>query len=175
MSLSRRCFLLWSITAGLLGQSRRLLAAAVSPTFNDNQFPAAEQSSCLEAWCDTLLPADEFSPAASELGVASRVVEHALGNPDYLKLIRAGCHWLDRQARTRGGQSFAALDAPDREHVVRLAEQAAVKSLPRVFFERTRDDAFRFYYAQPESWTMLHYPGPPQPAGFMDHTRPPKG
>lgn len=173
MSLSRRCFLLWSITAGLLGQSQRLLAAVVLPTFSDDLFLDADQSRCLRAWIDTLLPADEVSPAASELGVASRVADNALGNPDYLKLIRAGCRWLDRQARPRGKQAFANLDVPDRERVVRLAEQATTKSLPRVFFERTREDAFLFYYAQPETWVMLDYPGPPQPRGFMDHTRPP--
>lgn len=175
MSLSRRCFLFWSMTAGLLGQSRRLLAALVSPAFTDDQFPDAGQSLCLRTWIDTLMPADEVSPAASELGVASRVAAKALGNPDYLKLIRAGCRWLDRQARARGRQAFARLEAPDREHVVRLAEQGAAKSLPRVFFERTREDVFLFYYAQPETWVMLDYPGPPQPGGFMDRTRPPAG
>jgi hypothetical protein len=152
-----------------------LLAAVVSPAVPDKPFPDAEQSLCLRAWIDTLLPADEVSPAVSELGVASRVADKALGNPDYLRLIRAGCRWLDRQARTRDRQVFARLDVPDRKHVVRLAEQAAAKSLPRLFFERTREDVFLCYYTHPETWVMLDYPGPPQPAGFMDYTRPPAG
>jgi hypothetical protein len=173
MSISRRCFLLWSCTTGLLGQSQRLLAALVSPGPADVDALDSAQSRCLQAWLDTLLPADEFSPAASELGMASRVVGKALGNPDYLKLIRAGCHWLDRQALAQDTQSFARLDVPGRERVVRLAEQAKIKSLPRLFFEHTREDAFTFYYTQPETWAMLDYPGPPQPGGFMDHTRPP--
>ena len=175
MSLNRRRFLLWSCTAGLLSQSRRLLAALVSPGSAYSQPLNAAQSRCLQSWIDTLLPADEVSPAASELGVASRVTNKALGNPDYLKLLRAGCHWLDRQARKRSGKAFASLDLTARERVVRLAEQATTESLPRLFFEHTRAQAFLFYYTQPETWGMLDYPGPPQPRGFMDHARPPAG
>ena len=175
MPLNRRRFLLLSIAAGLVGQSQRLLAAVVPYTFPDSQPLDAEQSLCLQAWTDTLLPADEVSPAASELGVPSRVADKALGNPDYLKLIRVGCRWLNRQARKQGTQTFAELDVPEREGIVRLAEQAAAKSLPHAFFVYTRDDIFQFYYAQPETWVMLDYPGPPQPLGFMDYTRPPAG
>jgi len=174
MSLSRRCFLLWSCAAGLLGRSQRLLAALVSPASPGVDTLDSAQSHCLQAWLDTLLPADEFSPAASELGVDIRIVGKALGNPDYLRLIRAGCRWLDQQAMARGAQPFARLDAPGRENVVRLAEQATMKSIPRMFFEYTRADAFLFFYTQQETWGMLDYPGPPQPRGFMDRTtRPP--
>ena len=175
MSLNRRHFIFWSFTAGMLSQSRRVLAALVSPTAPDIQQLNAAQTRCLQTWIDTLLPADEVSPAASELGVSSRVTGKALGSSYYLKLIQAGCHWLDRQAQKRGGKTFAMLDVSEREHVVRMAEQATAKSLQRIFFEHTRSDVFHFYYAQPETWVMLDYPGPPQPRGFMDHTRPPAG
>jgi len=159
----------------MLGQSRRLLAALVSPTSPDIQVLDSAQSHCLHIWIETLIPADEVSPAASELGVSSLVTVKAIGNPNYLKLIQAGCRWLDKQARSRGGKNFATIDVADRERVVRLAEQATAKSMPRMFFEHTRQDAFHFYYAQPETWLMLDYPGPPQPQGFMDYTRPPAG
>jgi hypothetical protein len=175
MSLSRRHFLFWSFAAGMLGQSRRLLAAPVSPTSPYLQRLDTAQSRCLHIWIDTLLPADEASPAASELGVTSQVTVKALGNTNYLKLIQAGCRWLDQQARNSGGEAFATLDVDDRERVARLAEQATAKSMPRMFFEHTRQDAFHFYYAQPETWVMLDYPGPPQPRGFMDYSKPPAG
>lgn len=175
MPLSRRCFLLWSFAAGLIGRSRHLLAAVVSPVLIDNQLLDGTQSRCLQTWLDTLLPADEFSPAASELGINARVADKALGNPDYQKLLGAGCRWLNRQARQRARRAFEDLGAADREHIVQLAEQAAEKTLPRLFFEHTREDAFMFYYGQPETWAMLDYPGPPQPRGFMDYTRTPSG
>ena len=175
MPLSRRRLLIWSFAAGLLGQTRRLLAAAVSTSTPEKLHLDATQLRCLQAWLDTLLPADEVTPAASALGVDIRIADKALGNPHYLKLLRTGCRWLDQQARQRDKRTFENLDSPEREHVVRLAEQAAAKSLPRMFFERTRKDAFLFYYTQPETWLILDYPGPPQPRGFMDHTRPPAG
>jgi hypothetical protein len=174
MPLTRRSFLLWSFAASLLGQSRRLLAALVSPIDPAMQPLSAAELRCLRVWLDTLLPADEFSPAASTLDVDVRVAGKAGDDPGYLKLLHAGCRWLDRQARTRGAQAFEHLDASGREQVVRLSEQSAEKSLPWVFFGRTRDDAFGFYYARSETWGMLGYPGPPQPRGFMDHARPPQ-
>jgi hypothetical protein len=175
MPLSRRGFLLWSFAAGLIGRSRHILAALVSPTLPDNQLLDGTQSRCLQIWLDTLLPADAFSPAASELGVHARVADKALGNPDYQKLLSAGCRWLNRQARQRAKQAFVDLGTADREHIVQEAERAAMTSLPRLFFEHTREDAFLFYYAQPATWAMLDYQGPPQPRGFMDYTRTPSG
>lgn len=170
MPLRRRTFLLLFSSAGLFASSRRLLAALI---------PSGESAidtgdwHCLEAWVDTLLPADEISPGAGELGVPARIADKASGNPGYLKLVKSGCRWLDQQARDRGARDFAALDEDEREVIVRLAEQSAPRSLPRKFFEKTRDDTFQFYYARPESWVMLEYPGPPQPLGFMDYAQPP--
>ena len=181
MSLSRRHFLLSSCAAGLFGWSQRLLAALVSPDslvssdIADERTLDAAQLRCLQAWVETLLPADEASPGAFELGVAEHITGKAYGNTDHMKLLRVGCRWLDRQAQARGKLAYAELDITDREGIVRVAEQSKGKSLPREFFVFTRDDAFRFYYVQPATWGMLNYPGPPQPRGFMDHTQPPAG
>jgi hypothetical protein len=175
MSFTRRDFLLWSGAAGLLGQSQHLQGALVSPDELDSQALDSAQARCLQTWIETLLPADEVSPGATELGVAERIVGKALGKPDYLKLLHAGCRWLDRQAQARGKLAYAELDVTGRESIVRVAEQSREKSVPLAFFVYTRNDAFGFYYTQPETWGMLGYPGPPQPRGFMDYTRPPAG
>ena len=175
MPLSRRRFLLASFAAGLVSTSQRILAAVVPPTFLDSQPLDVKQSTCFQVWVDTLMPADEDSPAASELGVPARVLEKAIANPDYLRLIRTGCRWLNHQAGKQGGQTFAELDEPGRERIVRLAEQAAAKSLPWAFFNYTRNDIFEFYYARAQSWEMLNYSGPPQPLGFKNHEQPPMG
>ena len=181
MSLSRRHFLLSSCAAGLFGWSQRLLAALVSPDslmasdIADERTLDAAQLRCLQTWVDTLMPADEMSPGAIELGVAERVTDKARGKPDYQKLLRVGCQWLDRQAQARGKLAYAELDISGRESIVKVAEHSKAKSLPREFFVYTRDDAFRFYYVQPATWGMRSYPGPPQPRGFMDHTQPPAG
>jgi hypothetical protein len=174
MSLSRRHFLVWSFTAGLLGKSQRLLAALVSPATSFKPPLDSGHLRCLKAWVDTLLPADADSPGAGELEVHSSIADKATSNPKHLKLVRAGCRWLDQQARGHAKAVFAELDEQAREALVRQAENSAPKSLPRVFFQYTREDAFRFYYARPESWAMLDYPGPPQPRGFPDYTQPPR-
>jgi hypothetical protein len=86
-----------------------------------------------------------------------------------------GLEWLNKQARAGYGRDFPLLDEGSREEVVRQAEAAGYDTLPRVFFERTRADAFFHYYGRPESWRgMAHYRGPPQPLGFMDYAQPPR-
>ena len=181
MSLSRRAFLLWSGITGLLGLVRRLHAATLSPDTllssedSDSQVLDSAQTRCLQAWFETLLPADESSPGATALGIAEQISAKALENTDYQRLLHAGCRWLDVQAQARGKLAFAELDVTGREGIVRLAEKSKEKSLPRTFFLNTRDDAFGFYYTQPQTWGMLDYPGPPQPRGFMDYSRPPAG
>ena len=58
---------------------------------------------------------------------------------------------------------------------MRQAAAAANNTLPRVFFERTRGDAFFHYYGHPESWRgITYYRGPPQPLGFLDYDQPPR-
>ena len=172
MSFSRRRFLVWSFAAGLFGQSRRLLAELVSSIAPP---PDTGYMRCLEAWVNTLLPADVHSPGAGELDVHTSIADKAAVNPKALKLVRAGCRWLERQAQQQGKPAFAELGEEDRAAVVERAEYALPGSLPRVFFEYTREAAFVFYYARPESWVMLDYPGPPQPIGFTDFARAPKG
>jgi hypothetical protein len=171
MSLNRRRFIVWSFAASLFGQSRRLLAALVSSV---NPPGYTEYMLCLQTWVDTLLPADAHSPGAGELGVHTHIADKAAGNAAALKLVRAGCQWLEQQAQQRGKQAFAELNEQSRAKVVELAENSPTNSLPRVFFDYTREDTYLYYYACPESWAMLDYPGPPQPLGFTDFTRPPK-
>jgi hypothetical protein len=170
MPLSRRQFLVWSSVTGLLGQSRRLLAAlSFKPSLNVGYLR------CLKAWVDTILPEDADSPTASALGVHFRIADKAVSSPTYHELVKLGCRWLDQQARGHGKELFADLDERSKETLVGQAENSVQESLPWVFFQQTREDAFHFYYAHPESWIMLKYPGPPQPYGFRDYAQPPGG
>ena len=171
MSFSRRRFLMLFSAVNLLAPFRRLLATPISSRKSPLD---TDDRRCLDAWIETLMPADEFSPGAGELGVSLQIAHKAVMNRAYLKLVKAGCRWLNTQARAQGGQNFAALDEADREVVARLTEGSQPGSTPRLFFERTLDDTFLYYYARRESWVMLAYHGPPQPLGFMDYTRPPQ-
>ena len=126
----------------------------------------------LRTLLDTLIPADA-SPAASALGIDRTLLELAVRNEDYSRLLDEGAAWLDRSARALGAQSFAAGTEEQRIAIVRQAERARPQTLPRRLFERVRYDALRLYYAQPATWPSVGYAGPPQPVGFPDFERPP--
>jgi hypothetical protein len=123
-------------------------------------------------YLDTLLPADG-SPAASELGLDTMIIDGARVNPNLTRLIELGCAWLDQQASQRGVVDFSELDEAGRIAVVTAAEKSSPRSLPQTFFTATRDLAFREYYVQPAAWEALGYSGPPQPQGFPGHDQQP--
>lgn len=163
MPLSRRDFLKWPIVMWVL--ARWFPArAATSPA---QQAPAAT----LGAWLDTLIPADE-TPSATQLGVDRMMLAAAANDPDYRIVLDFGRKWLDVQAQARGAKDFAALDTAAREAVA--ARAAGAGEAPEYYFYiSTREEAFKFYYSQPESWPGMGYRGPPQPLGHMDYTRKP--
>jgi hypothetical protein len=65
--------------------------------------------------CDVILPADERSPSASELGAHDFIDEWVSapydGNERDLVLVRGGLVWLDREADTRFGSGGAEAPA----------------------------------------------------------------
>jgi hypothetical protein len=129
--------------------------------------------STLKAYVDTLIPADE-TPSGTALQVDRKLLRVAGGQPDYRRLLQLGLDWLNAQARAQYGRDFPELEDEEREAVVARAAAAAHDTLQRIFFERTRADAFFHYYGRPESWRgMAGYRGPPQPEGFPDYARPP--
>ncbi len=125
----------------------------------------------LEAWLDTLIPAD-VTPSATQLGVHRRVLAD-FSRPYSRELLERGCAWLDSEARKTGKSGFGALTQIERDTIAGRAAAAPPGSGPREFFDRTRDAAMRLYYAEPAAWPSLGYGGPPQPRGFPDRTHPP--
>jgi hypothetical protein len=162
MPVTRRRFLKWSAACCALINILPLRACK-SPS----EPPAADT---LGAWLDTLIPADA-TPAATQLGVDKQLLAKA--QQEYHDLLEFGQHWLNAQARKRGAANFPALDEAGREAVTALAAAQGDDKAEHRFFLKTRQDAFGFYYSQPESWAGLAYRGPPQPLGFMDYEQPP--
>ena len=50
-------------------------------------------------FCDTLVPADALSPAASTLGVPAAILGDLRGNALGERLLAAGCAWLDGECQ----------------------------------------------------------------------------
>jgi hypothetical protein len=176
MWISRRRFIKTPIAAGAAGAWRALEADTVLPRTPrpppaPRLYPA--EIKVLAAYVDTLLPPEQDRPGASELGVHERLAASAKTKPRYLTLLQWGARWLHHQAKDNTGTGFAALDEAGRIAVVKLAEAGETTSRQRTFFEFSRQDAFRYYYANPQSWPGLGYAGPPQPLGFLDYTQPP--
>ncbi len=170
MRFGRRRFLGISLTLGLLTHARELLASVVK-----RGGPGDDSFSALAPYLDILIPADRWSPSATELAIDRRLIDRAAGNPGDRRLLAEGCQVLDLAARGLGAADFVSLPEASRERLVTRLAAATAGSPPRIFFETTRTDAVVHYYARPESWAELGYDGPPQPAGFPDHDRPPRG
>lgn len=164
MPVTRRRFLKWSAAWCALINILPL-RACTSPS-------EPHAGDTLGAWLDTLIPADA-TPAATQLGVDRKLWAKVQLEPEYDQLLKVGLRWLDAQARARGAANFAVLDEAGREAVTTLAESLGDDKVEHLFFLKTRQDAFAFYYSQPESWVGLAYRGPPQPLGFMDYDQPP--
>ena len=167
MNITRRHWLklvaVGSLIAGTAGWLRECLAQHT----NHDAF-----SLTLSAYVDCLVPADHTAGAV-ELDVVDKLLQAGARQPKFLKLLRHGCAWLDEQAGASGAANFAGLAEHDRDAVIERAAGGKARSLEYVFFMATRDAVFIHYYSDPQSWTGLRYPGPPQPLGFIDYTEPP--
>lgn len=105
----------------------------------------------LPTYLDTLIP-DFIGPSATKLGVTQHLLNIARANDQYKRFLIAGCQWLDHMATNENSSRFSSLSEAARIRIIQTAESAENDTLERVFFERTRRDAFRYYYAQAESW-----------------------
>ena len=169
MLITRRFLLKAALIPGLVtGWVSRLTGPGVA------QSSANIDANTLAAWLDTLIPADDISPAATDVGVHEKLIGRAMLDPAYSRLLAEGCRWLDRSAKTFDGAKFAYLTEDKRIKIVSIAAGANSRSVPRIFFEVSRRESMFHYYAHPDSWTFIGYHGPPQPNGFMNYTDQPQ-
>lgn len=164
--ITRRKFLKLTLGAGLVASSGYILKEVLIPS----PIGAGERLT-LEAFLETLIPSD-LTPGALELGVARKILARASADARYRRLVKRGCGWLDGMSKRRGQAGYASLNESQREEVAGGAAAAPAGSVPRIFFEVMRSDAFFHYYANPASWAGLGYKGPPQPDGYRDYTEP---
>lgn len=100
----------------------------------------------LRVLCDTIIPADERSPAASAIGAADFIDEWVSAPYEAMSmdkaLVREGLAWLDDEAQTRFGKRFETLDANQRtaicDDICHPAEAAGEFRQPAHFFDKVR-------------------------------------
>lgn len=117
--------------------------------------------------CDLILPADEHSPAASQVGVPSFIDEWiSAPYPDCQldrKIILQGLAWLDAQAHARFANSFAQLEAEQATGICHeIADHS--RAQPQIaegalFFEAFRRLAAVGFYTTPLGRQDLRYVG----------------
>jgi hypothetical protein len=128
----------------------------------------AEEQAVLRAVVDRLIPADEFSPAASDCGVLT-YLDRCLSewNQSDVPVLRQTLQVLEAQAQLRGG-AFMALDASMQDSLLQAMEagefadaagQAGFNRLWRLTLEGMFSDPYYGGNRDYAGWELLGYPG----------------
>jgi hypothetical protein len=127
----------------------------------------AAQRGTARALCDVIVPADERSPKASDLGIHDFLDEWISSPyPDQArdrKMLLEGLDWIDAEARRRHGAGFGALAVAQQQAICEAIcdpEKAEAACRPWVpFFKRYRDLTIGGYCTTPEGMRDLGYIG----------------
>ncbi len=125
------------------------------------------QRRCATALSDVIIPADQFSPSASSVGVVDFIDEWiSAPYPDQVAdraIVIPGLAWVDAEAQRRYGHDFAALDASGQDAICKdicyQPEASAQFQQGAVFFARFRDLTAGGFYTSPAGTKDLGYVG----------------
>lgn len=121
----------------------------------------------LTALCDVIIPADDRSPSASQVGVPDFINEWVSAPYDYqrsaLIQLRGGLAWLNTEAQRRFGRPFTGLSAAELTAIADdICHEPRAKpefvAAARVF-DLVRDLAATGYYTTREGMNDLRYVG----------------
>jgi hypothetical protein len=127
----------------------------------------APQRRLARALCDLILPADDHSPAASEVGVVDFIDEWVSapypGCQRDRPMVLAGFAWLDAEASRRFAKEFSALVPGDQraicDDICELSRATAARREAAQFFARYRDLTAGGFYSTPVGRRDLGYLG----------------
>lgn len=123
----------------------------------------------LKVLLDEIIPADE-TPSATQLDVHTDLLKFAGSIPNYNLMLVEGASWLNQYSKeVIGGDSFERISNTKRMEVLNVAFASQLGTLPRVFVERIRNDAFRLYYQKQQSYSSILSMRPIQPFGYPDY------
>lgn len=125
---------------------------------------ASRPRSTLQAFVDTLLPADEFGPAASDTGAVEALESAFSGSWGKWADLRKLMIWLN----VSSGGIFANADANIRNDVVARLEDLPATSARWKNYNRARRTVMRHYFGNTERTLAMGLPGAPQPVGYPD-------
>lgn len=173
-----------------------VLAKRDSPSWNDKtrqvidqrmslpeqpRFLSAIEWACLDALADIVVP----QPAGrAPINTAAMIDARLLADrrdgyrsptmPSMRKAWRQGLAALDAEARTRHGESFAALDEDLRQSLVKAMHGGELRhpswepmGCKPFFLSRVLPDLVSAYYAHPSAWSAIGFGGPASPRGYV--------
>jgi hypothetical protein len=128
---------------------------------------SAHELATLAVLCDTIIPADAKSPAASTVGVPAYINEYVSapydGQMRDLVRVRGGLAWLNTESLERFGKGFTALSADQRTQIcddicylpkAKPEFQAAAR-----FFDLVRDLTATGFYTTDAGMRDIQYIG----------------
>jgi hypothetical protein len=128
---------------------------------------SAEQQRLVSALCDAIIPADEKSPAASEVHVPE-FIDEWLSAPypiqqKHRKEILGGLTWIEKESRKRFKKGFADLSDGQKEKICddicHIPKAASSFKKASHFFEQFRDLTTSAFYTSPQGMKDIQYLG----------------
>ncbi|TXE04793.1 gluconate 2-dehydrogenase subunit 3 family protein [Algoriphagus aquimarinus] len=117
----------------------------------------------LSTLVDIIMPKDDESPAATELGVVDFMEFMMKDQPSNQTRMRGGLMWLDFEADEKFGKSFNELSESE---VITIVDEVAWpdKALPEYegavrWFNMLRNLTCSGYFSTPEGWKYMGYVG----------------
>lgn len=119
----------------------------------------------LAALCDTIIPADEKSPAASKVGAHDYINEIASepSRGNLLVQIRGGVMWINAESNKRFSKPYHDLSETERtaicDDICYVPNAKPEYMVGALFFDRVRDLTSGAFYTTPEGWKDIGYIG----------------
>jgi hypothetical protein len=125
------------------------------------------QRKTTRALADTIIPKDQFGPAAGEVGVPEMLDEWISApypqQQDDRPIIIEGLAWIEAESNKRFGKAFADSSDGQRrmicDDICFTAEAKKEFKKPAQFFSRFRSLCAGAYYATPAGWQAIGYVG----------------
>ena len=153
----------------------------LDPNLHKKEIPwprvlTADEKRAVTALGDIIIPADEYGPAASAVGVPDFIDEWVSAPYEQQqtdsKIIRQGLAWIDAESKSRFGKVYADLAAEQQTAILDdiLKDGTDAHKKAKSFFVTFRDRVTGGYYSTPEGWKaigyvgntpMAEFPGPP--------------
>lgn len=146
---------------------RDALIAFASSIAAATALPVAAQASIdrnlMVLVADTILPKDDLTPSASEIGAVDEVLEMVQGHPMLQQLMAFGLQWVNQVQ----GRPFKSLSPEDREGLLLAASESDFNQVPGRFFHVIKVLLLEAYYSKPAALVGLPLHPAPQPEGYL--------